>query len=300
MTTSPISHRDFVLGIFSMLIAALFVALASLCGKQLTTFSGLSIVVFIRFFIPMIILIWVGAMLVEAKITFNNWRIHLLRSLFTVLSQYCLFYYLMHGSLMLGTLLFSTSGFFLPFLGYICFKIPVKRKTLLATMVSFIGVAFILNPTQGVSWLTVIGVLGGFLNACSQITMHHCSKKIDTFSMTLIMFSLSSLYTLIILLVLGKFGTMISQMVYHPATGLWLTILFLGIFSISNQSMRTKAYRYVNNPASLTPFFYMAIVFAGILDWVVYHDVPQWNAYFGMILIFIGGFIMYRSAKMLS
>ncbi|MEM9242525.1 MAG: DMT family transporter [Pseudomonadota bacterium] len=290
---TPISNRDLAVSISLMLCSALSLSLVTFFAKQLTTFTELSILIFIRSFIPFLILVWVSVILFDRKINVSNARVHLLRAVFTVSSQYCLFYYLTHGSLLLGTLLFSTSGLFLPFISYICFRKAIKTKTLIAVIISFIGVAFILNPKGNINLLMLIGLLAGFLNGCSQATMHYCSKRSDTFSMTIIMYGLSSLYAFIILILLGKFSHLVSELSGNTATiEFWLIAILFSLFTITNQSLRVKAYRYVNNPTTLTPFFYTAILFSGVLDWLVYHRVPLWNTYTGMIFIFIGGVII--------
>lgn len=287
MNRSRISNRAFATSAALMLCAAASLSLVALFAKQLTTLTDFAVVVFLRFFIPFLILLWTGLILSDKKIDYSQWRTNIFRSVLTVSSQYCLLFYLLHGSLLIGTLLFTTSGLFLPFVSYVCFKAEIKIKTLLAIILSFIGVAFILNPSEGIHGLMVIGLLSGFLNACSQATMHYSSKRGSTFDVTLMMFAFSSLYTFLLVLILGKFSVLTTQLTMENNNILWITLLVLAVLTISNQSLRTKAYRHINKPASLTPFYYMTIVFSALLDWGIYHNPPQWNTYVGLCLIFI-------------
>lgn len=164
-------------------------------------------------------------------------------------------------------------------------------------MISFIGIALILKPTDGVDELMILGLMAGFFNACSQVTMHYCSKTSDTFSMTLAMFALTSLYSFLLLLATGHSHELKMTILQGDNAQFWLLIIIMGILTISNQSFRTKAYRYVNKPATLTPFLYTSIVFSGVLDWWVYHRLPEWNTYAGSVLIFLGGIIMAWRGK---
>ena len=101
------------------------------------------------------------------------------------------------------------------------------------------------------------------------------------------------LYAFIILILLGKFSHLLAEFSKNATTTeFWLIVLLFSLFTITNQSLRIKAYRYVNKPATLTPFFYTAILFSGILDWLVYHRTPLWNTYAGVVFIFIGGVII--------
>jgi drug/metabolite transporter (DMT)-like permease len=289
-----ISNRDFATSAGLMLAAALSLSFVALFAKQLLTLTDLAIVVFLRFSVPFVILLWMGITPFKKKFSFSqqHWPAHLIRAFFTVSSQYCFLFYLAHGSLLIGTLFFASSGLFLPFISYLCFRAEIKLKTLLSIGISFMGIAFVLNPGDGLNWYIGIGLLAGFLNACSQATVHFCSKRGSIFEVTLIMFALSSVYTFVLILLFGKFDLLVSKLISNSSQSLWFIMIALAIFTVLNQSLRTKAYRYVNKPASLTPFYYMAIVFSALLDWLVYHQVPQWNVYFGIFLILIAAILM--------
>ncbi|WP_444915300.1 DMT family transporter [Microbulbifer sp. TRSA007] len=288
-----ISNREFALSVITAILAASCMSLTGLFGKELTTFSSLSLVVFIRFFAPFLILTWICLVVFdENPVTHRIDRIDGARALFTCLAQYCLFYYLSKGSLLVAALLFSTSGLFLPFITRFAKKDPIKKKTLAACLISFIGVAFILKPIAGFDSYMIVGLLSGFFGACSQFVMHHSSKKQNTISSTTKMFGLSSLYMLAILLIEGNLGELTKVAVsLSDSVSFVIVIIAFSLSTISNQSLRTKAYRRVNRPASLSPYLYTSLIFSGILDWLVYNTLPTWNTYAGSLLIVIGGII---------
>lgn len=62
-----------------------------------------------------------------------------------------------------------------------------------------------------------------------------------------------------------------------------------------NKTFRGKAYNKVNNASKLTPFLYTAIIFSGLLDWMVYNVVPDYLSIIGATLIMGSGFILYLS-----
>lgn len=307
MSQSHISNRDFMASAGLMLSAALSLSLTSLFIKQLSAHINLSILLFFRFFIPFIILLWVGFVPFSQKISLSQpWRAHLLRAFFTVSSQYCLLIYLFHGSLLIGTLLFTSSGLFLPFLSAIFFAAAIRLKMLIAIIISFIGIVLILNPRNGLNWYVLVGLLAGFLNACSQLTVHYTSKRGSAFEVNLIMFGCSSIYAIVVITLFTQIDHLTGHSpIGHPLAGgylmtmgfaanhyLWLMLILLAVFTISNQSLRTKAYGYVNKPASLTPFYYMTIVFSALFDGLIYHQLPTCNAYLGIFLIIIAAIWM--------
>lgn len=100
--------------IILMTISSLFVALSTLLGKWLTVSIALPMLVFLRFLVPALILWWTVLITNTCNIEIKNLKEHCLRALFVVLSQYALFYYLSHGSILNGTLFFMTSPLFVP------------------------------------------------------------------------------------------------------------------------------------------------------------------------------------------
>jgi drug/metabolite transporter (DMT)-like permease len=294
MSEHRISNRDFAISIGLMLLAGLCLSLVALFAKDLTGSAGLGVAVFIRFFAPFLVLAWIAFVVFDEPMAFGDWRIHVFRSAFALGAQYCLFYYLSQGSLLIGTLLFSTSGLFLPFVTYFAYGLEIKRKTLIAILISFVGVGVVLHPTANFGWAMLIGLMAGLLNAGSQAVMHRASKQVDTLSATFMMFALCSVGALAILTATGGLAAL-PVLVSPSRTGgtqFLLIVAAFAVFTISNQSLRTKAYRLVNKPASLSPFYYAAIVFSGILDWLVYGVVPAWNVYVGTALILAGGVVM--------
>jgi|GEM_PF-1173026 len=295
MGDTPISNRDFAVSIALMLVAALTVALMALAAKTLTGEVGLKAAVVLRFVVPFLLLAWLAYVVLDEQPAFGDWRIHAARSAFALAAQYCFFFYLDHASLLLATLLFSTSGLFLPFITSAAFGMEIRAKTLAAIAVSFAGVAVVLDPAANFHWVMLVGLLSGALNAGSQAVMHKASKTVSTLSSTLAMFALCSVAAMAIYAATGGAGVSVSAVTGNHdgrTMALLVLVIAIGVLTISNQSLRTKAYRYVNKPASLSPFYYASIVFSGLLDWTVYDIVPTWNVYAGSLLIFIGGAIM--------
>ncbi len=72
-----------------------------------------------------------------------------------------------------------------------------------------------------------------------------------------------------------------------------ILITGLGLTGISNQILRGKAYCKVNKVATLTPFLYTAVVFSGLLDWLVFQKLPDYESLIGAILIIASGLTLF-------
>ena len=93
-------QHEIHLGIVFMAFSALFVALVTLLGKQLSTETNISTLIFLRFAGPMLVLSTL-ALLCQWKIEFKpHLKWHLIRGLFSTLCQYSLFYVIFNGSLL--------------------------------------------------------------------------------------------------------------------------------------------------------------------------------------------------------
>lgn len=295
MSDQRISNAAYRESIVFALLSALSLATARLIGKSLTLMASLNVVVFIRFFSPLVVVLIIYLIWKKNKTEKLYVLVNGLRSLFTVASMYCLFFVLWKGNLLLASLLFSTSSLFLPFLGKIIFGSDIKLKTVAAIIISFIGVAVVIGPTSGFfSLSTLIGLLSGLFNACSQLFLHYTSKRQSPIVTNLITCACSSLISLIILIISlffipTHFSSLLSISIIPIITG-------LAVFSVINQIFRALAYRRVNKAASLAPFVSSTIVFSCLFDWLWLGIVPTWTTYLGITLV-IGAAILMAIRK---
>ena len=292
MNHTRISHKQFFIGIVFMLISAFFVAFIALSGKILTTHTPLTTLIFLRSFLPLLIVSWV-VFLTDNKLSADNMPLHGLRALFVTLSQYCLFYYLTQGSLLVGTLLYSTSPLFAPIISRFALGQGIKPKTIISIIISFIGVILIIKPNMHtVNLLALVGLGAGFFNACSQVTLHRCVQKQSPLIIAWIMYGLCSCIALFPFLIFFHESNIHFLFSGHAVSAIWLLLIFFAFSSITNQAARSMAYKQVNKASSLSPFLYASILFSGILDWWMYDLLPDRYSIVGALLIITGGVVM--------
>jgi len=294
-------NNQYLIGISLMVVSSVFVALSSLLGKELVLSLALPIVMLLRYLLPALILWWVALSTKLPRFNKQCIKHHAIRAILGILSQYALFYYLMYGSVLDATLLFMTSPLFVPLISRIMLKTTIRKMQWLSLIVGFIGVAFILKPTHGLlDWHAAIGLASGLFNAGSQVYYHKIIKQSNVKSATLYMYTFSTALALIPIIIFWHplihiLSSLNFQNLYFIHLNIILLLISLAFVSISNKTFRGKAYSKVNNAYSLTPFLYTAIIFAGLLDWLIYHIIPDYLSIIGAILIIISGLILYMN-----
>ena len=292
MKYQRISQKDFFTSIGLVLLSTICLAISAGFWKYLTTLGSLQVVIFIRFFFPLLLSsIWVLVKRLKMQIR-SIWP-HVLRAIVVLAAQYSLLYVLARTNLLLATLLYSTSGLFSPMLLYIFLRVRASNKTIIAIVISFIGVAIAIGTWRNIiAPISLIGLLSGLFTAAGQIIQHRTSKSDNIMVINLVLFGLCSLFSLLLLLLspaTWRIHLNFSNQLSLPILGIILAFSFL---SIANQTLKNAAFKYVNKATSLAPFLYATIIFSGVIDWLWYDIVPQQHTIIGVGIIIIGGVIM--------
>jgi len=300
MELRSLTQRDYFVATALMLLSSCVFAVLSLLAKQLTGHFSLAFTIFLRFFAPLLIALLVYLIFVREPVSLRASKGLLLRPLFTVAGQYCFFYYLLSGSLLNANLLYNTNAFFIPLISFVVFGRSVGGRVLLCIAIGFVGIAIMLHPDHGLlSWRALIGLLAGFFTACSYVTVHATVKKVSPLVTTLMMYGLSALLALVVATLTGQLATF--QTGWNELGHLGLaTIIGFSVLSLIFQTMRAKAYKIVADPAMLSPYLYAVLIFAALLDWVIYGIKPHYYSYIGAALVISSGVAMAMSTKLSS
>ena len=165
-------------------------------------------------------------------------------------------------------------------------KVGIRRS--LAIVVGFIGVIFITNPTAGIDW-PMLFMLGASMGWAIVATATRILG--ETENTTTMLF-----YTL-----LGFAVTM-----FIPQFWIWqsldmnavLLIAAVSFFGVIAQFCLTKAYA-IASPSLIAPFEYTALIWATILGYVFWGDIPDTYAIIGALLIVASGlYVIHREAKL--
>ncbi len=275
-----------------MLLSAATLSFFTLFAKFGTDNISYFLLVFLRFGIPLVLLIpyllWSAS--IKELFLKSNFKMQLLRCGCILIYQYSIFYYLMYSTLLDATVMQNTAPLFMPILERVFFKHRFEKKVILSIAISFIGVLCILQPNTSIfAKLSIAGFLAPLGQAGSQVLYGHQAKYENQKSNLFYLFFLCSVVSAIVFVFSKEFFGEVNSL-EHYSSLLWVNIICLGVASILNQSFRGEAYKH-GKASALAPFLYGSIILSAILDWAIFHHLPNWLSLIGAILVIAGGWI---------
>ena len=252
-----------IMGVFSKLVSheiSAFTVLLSLC---IVIFLGTSVQVLKQ-----------GI----STLRTNRLGLHCVRGIVGVTAYAFLFMSLKTTPLVDSMLLNNTAPIWVPFIAFLWLKVRMRKEIWLTVGVGFLGAIAILKPDSGI-FLTgsFFALLSGVFGAISFLAVARL-KSTESTACILFYFSLIGIITM---LPLG----------FHIPSprDFWL---LLGVGLIGFPGSALLAYSFEHGKAStLAPLIYTTVVFSGIFDWLIWHHIPDFVTFLGMILV-IGGSIL--------
>lgn len=234
------------------------------------------------FFRNFVALIFAGIILLHAhetkpKLSGSAWRYLFLRALFGTLGILCNFYAVDRLLLADASILNKMSPFFAILCSYFVLKEKITPARLGIVLLAFVGSLFVIKPSfQNTELMpALVGLLGGF-GAGVAYTM---VRKLGTLGVKgpFIVFFFSGFSCLVTLPYL-LFN-------YHPMTATQIIYLLLaGLAATGGQFTITAAYIYA--PArEISVYDYSQIIFASVLGFFVFSQVPDGWSVLGYVLI---------------
>jgi drug/metabolite transporter (DMT)-like permease len=71
-------------------------------------------------------------------------------------------------------------------------------------------------------------------------------------------------------------------------TWVWLTLIVISIAMYSAIGLYTKAYSLAK-ASTIAPINYFSVLVSGLIGWMIWDEIPNLIAFFGMVLIIAGG-----------
>lgn len=181
-----------------------------------------------------------------------------------------------------ATLLLNTGPFFLPFLLLLFYQEPIRHKLWLGIIPGFIGILLILKPGREIfHWHGVFALFSGVCVAVIMMVLRRLYLLGEP--VLRILFYLFFFATLVSL----PFGIVRWQ---APTAHQWHILILIGVASFFSQTAITVADRYAS-ATTLAPLCYTSVVFALLFDYFIWHAIPSWISFLGMILVIVGGII---------
>lgn len=217
----------------------------------------------------------------------SAWREHAVRGLAGLAAMYCFFYAIAHLRLAEAVLLNYSLPLFTPVIAGLWLQEKVPASVWRALAVGFVGLLIILRPGIGLFRpAAAVGLAAAVLCALAQVGVRRLTR---TEPIIRIVFYFALISTVVSALPLLRAWT-------TPAAGLWPVLLALGVLATLAQIFLTRAYAHAP-AAQVGPFIYTTVVFAGILDWIVFgrRALPDAAFLVGAVLVCAAGILALRS-----
>jgi len=208
-------------------------------------------------------------------------HLHLLRSLAGVSAMYCFFYALANLPLADGMLLKMTAPIFIPLVVWFWLREELSPMALVAVPVGFIGVALVLRPEGGLTFVALVGLAGGMLAAVAKTTVRRLTR---TEPATRIVFYFAVLGVLVSAVPLSWAWRM-------PEGQEWGLLLFVGAAGTAGQFLLTRGYAAAP-AARVGPFTYFSVIFAALYGYLFWSE--------GLTLWFVSGALLIALAGLLA
>ncbi|MGH8481925.1 MAG: DMT family transporter [Nevskiaceae bacterium] len=267
---------DLLLGaLFAVLATAAFALMAAGVKAASALVRG-EIIVFFRSAVGLLVLLpW---LLRHGAGAIRTQRLggHLWRAAFGVCAMYAFFYALAHLHLAEAILLTYSTPLFIPFIAWAWIREPPPPVIFPAVALGLAGIVLIARPAAGlpVSPASIAGVLSGICAAAAMVSIRRIA---DTEPAPRIVFYFSALSTLIAAVPLAwSWGPV-------PAPALAL-LVGIGVLATLGQLCLTRAYALAP-AARIGAFTYVAVVFGGLIGWVLWQERPDAASFLGMALV---------------
>lgn len=269
----------------SIYIGALFVFLAAICFatmgafvKYLTSYVTDDQIVFMRNFISLLILLPFLFTPSQKSLATKHLGNHLIRSLASLFSLYCLFYAIRHIYLADAILLNNTMPLFVPFIMFFWKKEKIPKKIFLPLFVSFIGIVIILRPTTNIFHIgSLLALLSAVFMAISTCGIRELGKNEPLYRILFYLFVLGTIIAAIPLFYRWQTPTPLNLLFFF----------FVAIFGFMYQLLLTMGYRYAP-PSTISPLIYVAVIVSSIYDWLFWNQKPALFSLVGLILVAVG------------
>ena len=267
-----------------MVLAALAFALMSAAVKVASRDVPTTMVVFFR---NVVALVWLAPWAWQQGargLATRQFPGHLVRALAGLASMASFFFAIGHMRLADAVLLNQSFPLFLPMAESIWTRDPIPGSVWGSLLLGFLGIVLILKPgSELFSVVALIGVASAVLAAVAQVGIRRLTRT-DPVPRIVFYFAL----------IAASITALALPFAWRMPT--WPTIIALvstGTFATIGQLAVTRGYAHA--PAALVgPFIYTGVVFAALLDWILWRSLPDPLFVPGALLVAAAGARMLK------
>jgi len=220
------------------------------------------------------------------KIWIRQWKLALSRGLFVTFAQFFFYLSLFHLALATASTLVFAGPLFVAALSVPLLGDRVGLWRWLAVAAGFTGVVLILRPGSDAFTAYALLPIGAALGyALSTVSVRLITDPVSSATI--------NLYGHVGALICST-AFMFATSGYQPVASLedWLWIVAMGTAGGFGVLLLVMAYRRTE-PSNLAPFDFFGIPFAFALGWIFFDETPFDTLFPGVILIVIGGLVIF-------
>lgn len=289
-----------------MLLSTFSLSLSGLMAKYLSEAMSTSLLSFVRFLLPSLLLFLFLAFYKINKPTREMWRPLVMRAIFIVACQWCFLTSLQTLTLVEGVVLFSTGPLFIPLLEKLIFETKIHTTTIVCLVITFIGVMMMAEDWSqfelGLGFFRpalLLGLLSGMFNSGSQVSFYRASKtsltpaelNAWTFLVAAIivipMLLFTAVSTIPNVLESADKSTLLELLSFGDLRWIALVALGLALFTINTQIFRSKAYKLADSGSQLAPLIFTNMLFSALWQGLFFDDVFSTQQLIGINLIIV-------------
>ncbi len=205
-----------------------------------------------------------------------------------------------------ATALFFVTPFLITIFAHFFLKEEIGMRRWSAIVVGFIGVYITLNPDfSNFNYLSLLPILCAFCYSLSMIIIKKTSDKDSVYTQTFTFYFGAMFFSIIFYFVIGDgqyntidhpasqfifrewFVNLESSILFMVTTGVTATVAFLLLFT---------AYR-IASPAVVSPFEYSILLWAPLIGWIYFEEIPSLNTVIGILIIVSSGIYIFIREK---
>lgn len=238
-------------------------------------------IIFYRGFLSLLA-VWAYMRWAGIPVVSRHWRIHLRRSLTSLVSLIAFFAAIRMLPLGTAVTLLYVSPLLLAVLLPLVHREWPGGWLLVALLSGLLGVTLLLRPTaQGAYWAGgAIGVLAAVLTALSALNMRALGQLKEPSWRSVFYFTL-----VIVIATLPWYLASSPLSIDRKAAALMAGV---ALFATAGQVMLTKAYEY-RHTLLVAMLGYSQVIFTSLIGMILWHDILGWTSWLGMLMIIAAG-----------
>ncbi len=291
-------EKEFLLAIFAVLLAALcntlMVAFVKFGTEGAETIPS---IIFWRSLWALFFLVPIMTYFYEPKLAFfSKLKTHrigmiIFRACTGFFSIFLFFYCASKLTLTDATLLYFTIPLFVPIIAYIWKRDKIPALNWIGIGLGFVGVILVIKPSQNLFHLaSIAGLFSGIIAAIGQVTIHQLSSTESSGRINFYYFLFTAFFALIVTLFQPE-KNWLGLTAYD-----YLNFFVIGVFGLGYLYFISVALKH-GPPALISSFLYTTVVYAIIIDWLIWKKVIDIMTIIGAVFVIAGAVLKFYLHK---